>query len=144
MDQPALTTDVIAGFPGETDAEHAETVAFCEEIGFLKMHVFPYSDRPGTRASSLPGKVNGRVIRERAARLVAVSDAGGQAFRRRFDGRIVPVLVESRRTRDGRLTGLTDRYVRVDLDGSDALMNTIVPVRVDGFGADRAHGRPET
>jgi threonylcarbamoyladenosine tRNA methylthiotransferase MtaB len=150
VDDPAITTDVIVGFPGETEAEFETTAKLCERAGFLKIHVFPYSDRRGTRASSLPDKVHGVTMRERVGRLDEIGAAGGRAFRERFLGRVVPVLVERRpRRENGRLTGLTDRYVRVDLapmDGAmtetDRLMNTIVPVLIEDLGPDRAYGRP--
>jgi threonylcarbamoyladenosine tRNA methylthiotransferase MtaB len=140
--EPALATDVIVGFPGESPADFEETLDLCASVGFLKIHVFPFSVRRGTPAAALPGRVPGPEIRERAARLEAVGRATGDAFRARFVGRSVPVLVENRRRSDGRLTGLSDRYVRVDLEGDDRLMNTIVPVQIRSLDADRARGLP--
>jgi threonylcarbamoyladenosine tRNA methylthiotransferase MtaB len=141
--EPALTTDVIVGFPGETEEEAAETLRLCDEIGFLKIHVFRYSDRPGTRACALSGEVPAPVARERSRRVEAVADRTGAAFRDRFLGRTVPVLVENRRRPEtGLLTGLTDRYLRVDLPGEDDRMNEIVPVRVASREGDRLLGTP--
>ena len=130
---PALSTDVIVGFPGETDADFQETMAFCRDIGFMKLHVFPYSVREGTPAAEMDGHLPSRVIDERRHALLALDEDLGGRWRQGFVGQTVPVLVEGRPHRDsGKLTGLTDRYLRVVFDGPERLRGEIVPVRVDG------------
>jgi threonylcarbamoyladenosine tRNA methylthiotransferase MtaB len=107
----AITTDLIAGFPGETEAEFAESAAFVSKIGFARAHVFPYSARPGTLAATMPLQVEAAVRRDRARRLRAICQESGLAFRLRFVGRTLSVLWETRRP-DGRWSGLTDNYIR--------------------------------
>ncbi len=125
----ALTTDVIVGFPGETEADFAATLAFCADAGFTKIHAFPYSERAGTEAAGLPEQIPTAVKKERMARLLALSDTLSVAHHRRFVGQTRPVLFETRES-DGRWSGLTDNYIRV-LAPSDAdLHNCILPTRL--------------
>lgn len=132
LDDPAVTTDVIVGFPGETAADFEASRAFCEEMAFSKMHIFPYSVRRGTPAATMPDHVPAIEIKRRKEVLAALDDRMSAEFRRRFVGTTAPVLVEERRGRSGRLTGLTDRFCRLELEGDCELMNTIVDVRVIG------------
>ena len=135
-----LGTDVIAGFPGESDAEFAATEALLAEAGFTYLHVFPYSRRQGTTAAKASDHLGPAVIRERARALRRLSDAGRQAFAERCVGRELDVLVES--TRDaasGRLIGYSRNYARVLLDGPDALANREVRVRALAREGDRVH-----
>ncbi|HEY4685251.1 MAG TPA: tRNA (N(6)-L-threonylcarbamoyladenosine(37)-C(2))-methylthiotransferase MtaB, partial [Dehalococcoidia bacterium] len=108
----AITTDVIVGFSGETEAELEESYAFCREMAFAGVHVFPYSQRQGTVAFKLPDQVPEPVKKERVHRLLALAGEMSAAYRRRFLGTMSPVLWEKRRE-DGRWEGLTDTYVRV-------------------------------
>jgi len=127
----ALTTDVIVGFPGEDEAAFRGTLDVCREAGFMKIHIFPYSDRKGTSAFSFKPKVDAPVKAERGVRLAALEAELAQAYKRRFIGSRIPVLVES--TRDpgsGKLAGYSDRYVRTLFDGPDTLHNRILPVQV--------------
>ncbi len=90
----AITTDVMAGFPGETEAEHRENLAFLQQIGFARAHVFPYSPRPGTRAAGMPGQLS-RALREaRARELIAAAQPAARAFLWSQQGRIQEILVE--------------------------------------------------
>ncbi len=111
FDTPAITTDVIAGFVGETDGEHAETMEFLRRIGFAKVHVFPYSERKGTAASRMSGKVAPAVKKARAHELLALSDELRDAYISRFVGSTVKVLFEEEI--NGAFEGYTERYVRV-------------------------------
>jgi threonylcarbamoyladenosine tRNA methylthiotransferase MtaB len=136
-----LGTDLIVGFPGETDADFAETVALVKDLPFTYLHVFPYSDREGTEATRLDGRVDGRTIGRRAERLRGLGRAAGRAFRERLLGETHEALVlETRDRRSGALTGLTGHYVEVTFDGPDALMGRLVPVRVVAAGDERAAG----
>ena len=108
----ALTTDVIAGFPGETDEEHRETLAFIEEVGFARIHVFPFSPRTGTEAAGMPGQVPEAVKKARAAELIALGDRLEQEFVRSLVGTAQRVLFEEE-GEGGLAEGYTENYVRV-------------------------------
>ena len=108
----AVTTDVMVGFPGEDEVAFRESYAFVEQVGFAKLHVFPYSARPGTPATKLPHQVLREVRDERARQMRALGAKQRLGFKRRFLGRALEVLWERRR-RDGRWTGWTDNYIRV-------------------------------
>lgn len=137
-----LGTDVIAGFPGETDADFEATLDLVQSLPFTYLHVFPYSDRKGTEAAQLDGRVPPRVVAARARALREVARARSLAFRRGLVGTTQEVLVlETRDRATGGLVGLTGNYVDVVFDGPDALMRRVVAVQVTGAGADRACGR---
>jgi len=110
----ALTTDVIAGFPGETEAEFEQTVTFCQTVGFMKMHVFPYSPREGTPAALMPDQLPKHVKDERVKRLMEVGAQLSKAYRQSMLGTVQPVLIEERR-RNGMLSGYTPQYIPVVL-----------------------------
>jgi threonylcarbamoyladenosine tRNA methylthiotransferase MtaB len=130
----AVTTDVIAGLPGETPEEHAASAAFCEGMGFARMHVFTYSARPGTPAAEMPDQVPLRERRARAAELKAVGRCSAAAYRERFIGQTLEVVIEKRRARgsgvEGWWTGLTDNYVRVYVQSARELGNSVRAVRL--------------
>lgn len=124
----SLTTDIMVGFPGESEAEFAESLDFVRRMDFAKLHVFRYSPRPGTPAASMPGQVDGVTQRARSAQMQALSDEGARRFAARFVGRVMPVLWEAARPgEDGSFvnSGLTDNYLRVWLDVGRVLTNTI-------------------
>jgi threonylcarbamoyladenosine tRNA methylthiotransferase MtaB len=136
----ALTADVIAGFPGETERQFAETVRVCERSAFSKIHVFPYSPRTGTRAASWPDDIPPAVKEARVRELMTLSDRMGLAFAQSYLDETVTVLVESRQRGSGLLTGLTDNYLRVQFDGPDSWRGQLVPVRVTSAGAEGVAG----
>jgi threonylcarbamoyladenosine tRNA methylthiotransferase MtaB len=107
----ALTTDVIAGFPGETDVEHQESLAFCEEIRFSRMHVFPYSARPGTAAAAMPDPVPKAAAAARARALIACGEGLRRQYLQKQLGKSLSVLVE----KDG--IGFATNYVQVRAGG---------------------------
>jgi threonylcarbamoyladenosine tRNA methylthiotransferase MtaB len=123
----ALTTDVIVGFPGETGDEFTETVDFCRTVGFMKIHVFPYSPREGTPAAEMPGQICKRVKDERAKRLAEVGERLSAAYRRKLLGSVQPVLIEER-GRGGMWSGYTPQYVPVA--SPFARVGEILPVRL--------------
>lgn len=130
----AVTTDVMAGFPGETDAEFETSLAFVEAAGFARLHVFRYSRRPGTPAASMPGQVPGPVASERSRRLHELGARLERSFQSRFLGRTVEVLWEEAEPHDAglRWNGLTANYLRILTDtpnGTD-LANRITLVRL--------------
>jgi threonylcarbamoyladenosine tRNA methylthiotransferase MtaB len=113
----AVTTDLIAGFPGETEDEHAESLAFVRALAFAGAHVFRYSARPGTEAARLPGQLSGDLRRRRAAELTAVVRESERAFRRNLHGVEAEVLWE-KPAPSGQVTGHTDTYAEVVWAGS--------------------------
>lgn len=141
----AVSTDVIAGFPGETDDEFETSLAFVREMDFMKLHVFRYSKRPGTAAARMPGHVSEEVKKARSARLLALSDEGAERFARRFVGKEVSVLWEqvNGATPGGFVnSGLTDHYVRVEMVSPDVLTNTITTVRVARYSDGKLVAEP--
>jgi threonylcarbamoyladenosine tRNA methylthiotransferase MtaB len=123
-----ITTDVIAGFPGETEAEFAESLAFVESARFAKVHAFPFSPREGTEAASLPDQIPPEVRKERMARLLAAAEAGEIAFRQAQLGSRAMVLWE--RPRSGMGHGLTDNYLRVFSEAAAGLSRQLTTVEL--------------
>ena len=112
----AVTTDVIVGFPGEGDKEFHDSLAFASDMEFSDLHAFPYSRRPGTSAVYLEGQVAGQVKRERMRRMLRVAHTSFQEFRRNLLGTTRPVLWEGKAGKEGNPRGLTDNYVRVEME----------------------------
>ena len=133
----ALTTDVMTGFPGETEEEFAQTVDTCQRAGFARMHVFPYSEREGTKAASMEGSVPRHVREERARRLIAVGRALECAALEGRVGRTDEVLIEEIDAQ-GRGTGYTGGYMRVHVPGAQP--GEIVRVRITGIENDELSG----
>ena len=138
--RPAITTDVIVGFPGETEEEFARTKAFLEQVNFYEMHVFKYSRRNGTAAASMPGQVPEAVKVKRSSELLELTRAQSRAFRAHYIGGEAEVLLEERREIEGRmlLTGHTGDYVKVAVEPAEGIMeeNMLVTVPVRGFLTD--------
>ena len=116
----SLTTDIITGFPGETEEEFAETIEFAERLKFAKIHVFPYSEREGTKAASMP-QINMSIRKERAKRLIEVSESLAADFAASMAGREAEILVEKLIEKDGKLTaeGYTANYIRTFAEAGD-------------------------
>ena len=127
----AITTDILAGFPGESEREFEESYHFCQKIGFANIHVFPYSPRPGTAAARMPHQVEDRVRKERTQRMLTLAQESAHRFREQFRGRTVPVLWE-RKVERGVWSGLTDNYLRVFAESEEPLTNRLLPVRLVG------------
>jgi threonylcarbamoyladenosine tRNA methylthiotransferase MtaB len=136
-----LGADVIAGFPGETGADFAATLELVGALPFSYLHVFPYSPRPGTAASALPGRLDPRTVADRARSLREVDAARRQAFQAMMVGRTEDVLVLERRGGErGELIGLTGNYVEVAFAGPDHLRRRVARVRVTGRDETAARG----
>ncbi len=136
----ALGTDLLVGFPGETDARFANTLAAATDLPFAYLHVFAYSKRPGTAASRLAPAVPAATVASRRRTLAGLSRAKRMASYQRYVGRTVDVLFETR-DETGRWTGLTGNYVRVGVSAISDLANRIVPVVVEGTMDGLAVGR---
>ncbi len=128
----AIGTDVIAGFPGETDAQFEATLHLLDELPLTYFHVFPYSRRSGTTAAKLPSHLPPASIKRRAQRLRQLGDRKRVDFARGFVGRDLAVLVEQTVAPDGWLTGYTRNYQRVEFRGPPELANREVLVRITG------------
>ena len=111
--QAAFTTDVIVGFPGETEAEFQETLDFCEQVGFSRLHVFPYSPREGTPAATMDGQVDEAVKAQRVHRLIALGEKLSCRYREGFLGQVAQVLLEEALPDDGGAEGYTPEYIHV-------------------------------
>lgn len=133
--EPALTTDVIVGFPGETEDEFETTVEFLKEIRFYETHVFKFSRRKGTRADRMDGQIPEPVKAQRSDVLLKMTEANSRAYRERLIGSTVEVLMEEAYEADGRKyqVGHTREYVRVAAAGEEPLTNRIVSVSVEGM-----------
>ena len=127
-----LGADLIAGFPGESETDHRETVDFVEALPFTYLHVFHYSARPGTAATRLPNQVDGVTARRRSQELRALGEARSRAYRGRRAGGVADVVV----VRGDRREGLTEDYLPVDLDGSKLPRGTRLTARL-AEGRDR-------
>lgn len=146
----AITTDVIVGFPGETEADHRATADLMRAVGFARAHVFPFSARPGTPAAEMRGAVPTDTVRRRAGELRALSSELASVFAARFVGKTLDVLWEQRRA-NGVWAGLTANYLRVFAQSEVNLANRITPARLEApvkgglWGAaliDKARERP--
>jgi threonylcarbamoyladenosine tRNA methylthiotransferase MtaB len=132
--------DVIAGFPGETEAEFAETCHLLEKLPFSDLHVFPYSSRPGTRAAGMPGHVPGRLVTERAAQLRGIATGKKAAFLKRFTGTKQSVLVQGFNEKTGVCRGLSRNYINVSCPGAKALVNEEVTIMIETCNGDVCSG----
>lgn len=125
----ALTTDVMSGFPGETDAEHRQSLDFCREMRFARMHVFPYSEREGTAAATMPDPVPRHIREERARELIALGAGMAEDYRRAQLGTVRRVLFEQ--CAEGVSVGYTPEYMRCETLGT--VCGQTLPVRMTGL-----------
>ena len=121
-----LTTDIIVGFPGETDEEFSKTYQFLDEIKFYKMHVFKYSPRKGTKAAVMPNQISGDIKEERSRKLIEVSDKNEIEYNKSYIGKNVEVLFEEEK--NGMYKGHTQNYIVVYCKSEENLDNKIVDV----------------
>lgn len=127
----SLTTDIMVGFPGEDEKAFENTLRLVERAGYSRVHIFPYSPRPGTPAYGFDGRLPDSVISQRIHQLKELSRLMSLKYRRRFLDRTVYPLIESNRDKKtGLLTGYTDTYIRILMEGEDSLKNMIVPAKV--------------
>ena len=132
IELPAITTDVMVGFPGETEGRFQNTVDFCTKAGYSRMHIFPFSIRKGTPAASMQNHCASPIITQRKDLLKAHAGTLSYAYKKQFLNRIGEVLVEwERDAKTNKLCGYTERYIKVLFDGPDTLKNSIVPVQIE-------------
>ena len=135
MPDSFLGVDVIVGFPGEGEEEFLETYRLLEEVGASFLHIFPFSERPGTPAVDMPGKVQSRIATERVERLEELSARLHRTFSERYLGTEREVLFEST-NHNGIMYGYTDNYIRVSAPYDASVINTICSVRLDAIDAN--------
>lgn len=139
LDSPAITTDIIVGFPGETDADFKQTVELAKQVGFAKIHVFAYSAREGTAASDMKGAVDDEIIKKRSQILHSLSIGLGIEYRNQFLGQTARVLLESGYPQP---SGRAERYFKVDINNPprNIQKNKIVQVKLTENHEDRMLG----
>ena len=137
FDRPAVTTDLITGFPGETEEEFAQTLAFIEKCGFAAMHIFPYSVRPGTKAAAMPDQCTAAVKERRAARAAETAERMKQAYLHGCVGQTYPVLFEQEK--GGLYVGHAPNYCQVGVWGED-LHNAVRNVKIEAVDGDMLIG----
>ncbi|MGN8939281.1 tRNA (N(6)-L-threonylcarbamoyladenosine(37)-C(2))-methylthiotransferase MtaB [Bittarella sp. HCP28S3_D9] len=130
FENPSITTDIIVGFPGESEEHFLQSLAFVREVGFARVHCFPYSRREGTRAAALPDQLPARVKEERNRRLAAEAERCKAAFLKEQVGRTEEVLLERQRE-DGSFEGYTKNYTPVRIKGEGLAPGQIVLCRLD-------------
>jgi len=141
----AITTDIMVGFPGESDEEFEQSYSFCQQAGFANIHVFPFSPRPETAAAGMPEQIKDKVKQERNQRMLELSRSCRRSFCEQFWGQTMPVLWEKKMPTlssilgevgtspgSGIYSGLTGNYIRVFAHSEKSLSNEITPVKLVG------------
>ncbi len=136
--EAAITTDIIVGFPGETEAEFEESYRFCQQMEFARIHVFPYSPRQETQAAQMPGQVGDRAKKQRSPKIRALAEESIHNFSQRFLGRSMPVLWEKQA--NGIWSGHTDNYIKVYTKSNKDLTNKLLPVKLVEVRGDGVWG----
>lgn len=133
FDHPALTTDVIVGFPGETEEEFQESLAFVDKVDFYETHIFKYSKREGTKAARMEDQIDEQVKAQRSAAMIELGLKKKEAYERSFIGKTVEVLVEEDEVYEGKTVqaGHTKEYIKIALESEENLKNTIVKVQIE-------------
>jgi len=126
--EAAITTDIIVGFPGETEAEFEQSYNVCRQTEFARIHVFSYSPREGTEAARLPRQVRAQVKKQRSQMILALARESAQNFSQRFLGKTMPVLWEKQS--DGIWSGHTDNYIKVYTRSDEDLTNKLLPLKL--------------
>ncbi len=137
-DHPAITTDVITGFPEETEEEFEETRRYLEKISFYEMHIFKYSKRQGTAAAAMKEQIPESVKQKRSAVLLEMEREQSKRFRERKIGTFTEVLFEEEKEIDGRIyqLGHTVEYIKVAKEGTEPLSNCLIGGKIAGFLSD--------
>ena len=140
----AITSDVIVGFPGETEEQFENGYCLIEELGFSELHVFPYSTRTGTPAARMPDQVPAEVKQERVARLIALSDHLAMAYASKFAGEVLEVIpagpIEKEDPDSGWMVGYSDNYLQIAFSGNKELVGQVCRVRLDQPGSEYSQG----
>lgn len=141
----AITSDIMIGFPGEEDKNFKNTLDFLIQIQPSRLHIFPYSPRPGTASFSFPDRPSEKIVKERMHTLGMQAKILSFNYRQMFINKIVRILAESRLDKKtGLFMGYSDNYIRVVFDGKDELKNCLVPVRIEDVTIDYTKGQMKT
>lgn len=135
FDNPAITTDVIAGFPGETEEEFEECKEFVKKVSFAQMHIFKYSKRKGTKAESMENQVEDSVKQDRSNQLIEIGAELSKEYKQHFMDKIEKILVEEEIEVNGEKyqAGHNERYLKIAIPGDKDYVNQIVKVRITGY-----------
>jgi threonylcarbamoyladenosine tRNA methylthiotransferase MtaB len=132
--QVAITTDIMVGFPGESDEEFEQSYSFCRQAGFANIHVFPFSPRPETAAAKMPKQIKDKIKQERNQRMLELSRSCRRRFCEQFLGQTMPVLWEQETSPgSGIYSGLTSNYIRIFVHSEKTLSNEITLVKLVEF-----------
>ena len=135
MPDAGITTDIIVGFPGETEKEFNETIEFVKEIGFSRIHVFKYSPRKGTPAAKYKNQVHGKIKNQRSKELITLGEELTEIFNKRFLNKKMDILYEEKI--DGFYEGYTTNYIRVKASANNDIIGNIVETKIinskDGY-----------
>jgi threonylcarbamoyladenosine tRNA methylthiotransferase MtaB len=127
----AVTTDIMVGFPGESEKEFEDSYNFCRRIGFSGMHVFSYSPRPGTDAAGMTGQVDARIKKARSNRMLVMARDSGDNYRRKYLGKTMNILFENEVTPgSGFYSGLSENYIRVFSQSNISISGSIKKVKL--------------
>ena len=133
-----IAADVITGFPGENEEEYEETFSLITQLPISYLHVFPFSERPGTLASSFPDKINPGIIRARVGKLLELGEIKKTTFLKENFGRIEKILFESE-DNNGFMSGFTSNYIRVRTLFRKDLVNKIAEIRLDTLDKENVY-----
>jgi len=134
LPEVAITTDIMVGFPGESDEEFEQSYSFCQQAGFANIHVFPFSPRPETAAARMPEQIKDKVKQERNQRMLELSQSSRRRFCEQFLGQTMLVLWEKETSPGSSIySGLTSNYIRVFTGSEKSLNNEITPVKLVEF-----------
>ena len=139
FDNAAITTDVIVGFPGETEEEFIESMRFVEAVGFARVHIFPYSRRPGTAADKASDQVPEDIKKRRASRMSEAAGKAAAQFMQSQVGRTERVLLETR-SKNGMFEGYTPNYTLVYVKADEKFTGSVVDVKLTSAGGDCCYG----
>ena len=139
----AITTDLMVGFPGETDEDFKESLVFCNDIAFSAMHIFKYSMRSGTPAAVMPDQIDPQIKERRAKQMADVAQKNKLDYERRFVGQTLRILVEEQ-TKDGLWTGHSSNYLLVTFPGENIRSGDFVDVKITSAERNRLLGEIET
>lgn len=126
----AITSDIIVGFPGETEEEYMETYEFVKEIGYAELHVFPYSRRTGTPAAQMTDQVEDEIKDRRVQGMIDLSTELAIKYAKQFEGEVLEVIPETTSKDTGFVEGFTDNYIKVRFEGGDDLIGSIVRIKL--------------
>lgn len=135
----AVTTDVIVGFPGETELEFRETLDFCRQLKFARIHVFPFSPRPGTEAANMTDTVPYKVKKQRSRQMLELAEESAHDFHQQYLGETLEVLFEQKT--GGIWSGLTGNYIKVYVKNTGDLTNQLIPVKLEKVYKDGVWGK---